>query len=228
MLRDEQRAEAAKLKDAPLKEKISYFWTYYKIYTIVVVLAIPFIIWVVWTITHSKSNALQIIITDQMGDTLSTEYIEDVYRNNAENPVSINFETSLELANRDVTETNVLDYEKLLALYQSKTIDVFMAPESVFETYGPEGMFVSLDTLLPEDIFQQLDEEGRILYITLTDYSEEEKDSSKEPTVVAAGLYINEVPLTTDSGMSITNACIGITYNTTRPEEALNFLKLYL
>lgn len=278
MLRDEQRAEAAKLKNAPLKEKASYFWSYYKVPVIVVILAVPFILWVILTIMHSDMDYLQIIITDQMGDTLSTEFIENTYNTNVENPVSINFDTSLELADRTVTETNALNYEKLLALYQSKTIDVFIAPESVFQHYGAEGMFTSLDTLLPEDVFQELDAEGRILYVTLTDYSEDNSEnnsgdasendsgdnsesdskdnsesdsgdnsendsgdnsendsgdesgpaSEKEPVVVAAGLYVNDTELAADSGMNITDACIGITYNTTRPQEALEFLKLYL
>ncbi len=237
MLRDEQRAEAAKLKHAPLKDKWSYFWTYYKIHTIVVILAIPFLIWVIWTIAHSKTDALQIIITDQMGDTLDTAYIEETYRDTAENPVTLNFETSLELANRDVTEANMLDYEKMLALYQSKTMDVFISAKSVFETYGPEGMFTSLDSVLPADVFQKLDEEGRILYVTLTDYSDDGADPNatdseeapdKAPVIVAAGLYISDAALTADSGMNITDVCIGITYNTTRMDEALQFLELYL
>lgn len=230
MLRDEQRMQAEKLKDASLKDKINYYWYYYKVHTIIVLLAIPFIIWVALTIIHSDMDALQIIITDQMGDTLDVEYIEAVYKSHTADPIATNFDTSLELAFQDVTEANVLDHEKLLALYQSKTLDVFISAESVFKKYGPEGMFAPLDTLLPEDLLKKLDAEGRILYITLTDYSEngDEAERPEGSTAVPAGIYINDTKLAADSGMNIYDACIGIAYNSSRTSEALKFLELYL
>lgn len=227
MLRDEQKAEAEKLKDAPFQKKISYFFTYNKLPVIAVLASLCLIAGIVYGVRQATIEKLFVVITDQQGDTLNTDILSEQYTETSSAPFPVSYDTSLELAPKDVTETNVIAFEKLLALYRSQTIDVFLAPESVFENYGAEEMFLPLDTILTKEEFQKLKSQNRIVYVTLKDYSKDPDHPGKGETI-PAGISLKGSPLAASCGLHLKNGCIGITYNTPHPDEALTYLRMFL
>ena len=73
-LREDTKAEWDKMKDRPFKEKLDYFWEYYKIHTIAAVIAVIAVICIVHSLVTSKKYALFVAVVDskdQMGEQTS-------------------------------------------------------------------------------------------------------------------------------------------------------------
>lgn len=231
MLRDEQKEQAAKLKDRPFKEKLSYFWTYNKGPVIIVIFIILFAIGIWQTTEKYDKNALRIIIADHYGDDIRTETLTSLYEAASDTPAALDFDSTLFLS-AGYSETAVAYTQKLYAMLSSNGIDVFIAPESVFEQYGSQGMFSDLSTLLSEEQLKKLTDNDDIFYVELEgDEDTEETENSTataENTVVTAGIRLEGSQLLTDAGIEVENPCIGIPASAAHPEEALRFLSIFL
>lgn len=232
MLRDEQKEQAAKLKDRPFKEKLDYFWTYYKFPVIAAICIILFAIGIWQTTEKYDRDALRIIIADDHGTDMQTETLTSLYEAASDTPATVNFDNSL-LLDSGYTETAVAYTQKLIAMLNSNGIDVFIAPESVFEQYGSQGMFSDLSTLLSEDELTELESSGNIFYAELddTNYTDETADADTadtEKTIITAGIRLNGSQSLADAGIQVDNPCIGIPASAAHPEEALHFLSIFL
>ena len=226
MIRDEQRAEAAKLKNAPFKEKFSYFFTYYKIPVIAILAVLFFAVSITRSILNANQPKLYVVITDQQGYEPDTQMLTAQYEANSQTPLPVSYDTSLELDLAEKNQANYIYHEKLLALYSANVVDVFIAPRTVFESYGAEEMFCPLDTVLSEEELSVLEKQGRILYVTLKDYSD--PDHPAEGETVPAGVRLDGSALAGSCGLRTDNTFLGITYNTVQPTEALAYLRMFL
>lgn len=222
MLRDEQKEQAAKLKNRSFKEKLSYFWTYNKGPVIAVIVIALFAIGIWQTSEKFDRNALQIVITDHTGEDIQTETLTSLYEATSDDPGSINFNTGLWLVS-DNYEATVAYVQKLVAMLNANSIDVFIAPESVFEQYGEQGMFTDLNTVLTTDELTGLNNNNRIYYAEVTD-----TDADDTRSLVAAGIRLNDSQLLADAGIQVENACIGIPATAAHPEAALRFLSIFV
>lgn len=227
MLRDEQKEQAAKLKDRPFKEKLSYFWTYHKGPVIAAIVIIIFAVGIFQTSGSYDRNALQVIITDHMGGDIQTEALTSLYESSSDDSGAINFNTGLWLTS-DNYEATAAYVQKLIAMLNANGIDIFIAPESVFEQYGRQGMFTDLNTLLSEDDMAQLDTNSRIFYTELDSILTETDETNTDDTTIAAGLRLNDSQLLADAGIQVDAPCIGIPATAAHPEEALRFLHIFL
>ena len=63
-LREDTKAEWDKMKDRPFKEKLSYFWEYYKVHTIAAVIGVIFVVALIRSFVTSKDYALYIAIIE--------------------------------------------------------------------------------------------------------------------------------------------------------------------
>lgn len=228
MLRDEQKEQAAKLKDRSFKEKLSYFWTYNKgpVLALIVIAALVIGIW--QSIGQYDRDALQIIIADDYGTDIQPETLISLYEAASDTPTALNFDNSLFL-DSDYSEAAVAYTQKLIAMLSSNRIDVFIAPESVFEQYAPQGMFIDLSTVLSEDQLAKLNSSS-IFYAELDDTEETEDAAAAgtEKTVITAGIRLNNDELLIDAGIQVKNPCIGIPASAAHPEEALHFFGIFL
>ena len=229
MLRDEQKEQAAKLKDRPFKEKLDYFWTYYKVPVIAAIFIILFAIGIWQTTEKYDRDALRIIIADDHGTDMQTETLSSLYEAASDTPTTVNFDNSL-LLDSGYTETAVAYTQKLIAMLNSNGIDVFIAPESVFKQYGAQGMFSDLSTLLSEDELAELESSGNIFYAELddADKTEDADVADTEKLIIMAGIRLNGSQLLAEAGIQVDNPCIGIPASAAHPEEALHFLSIFL
>lgn len=227
MLKDEQRQEAAKLKTRPAKDKLAYFWAYYKWPVIAAAAAILIAVNIFSAILSPGKDGLQIIISDNKGMAADFELLENEYAARSEalnsTQLPLNFDTSMDLAQENNTQQSLLSVQKLVALNSSHSIDIFIAPESIFTEYGEQGMFVSLDTILAEDILKTLDAEGKIICIT-----PDNDTDSEAHTTVTAGICLDNHPLLAEAGIEVDQPCIGIPASSQNKAEALIFLQLFL
>lgn len=224
MLRDEQKEQAAKLKNRSFKEKLSYFWTYNKGPVIAVIVIALFAIGIWQTSEKFDRNALQVVITDHTGEDIQTEALTSLYEATSDDPGTINYNTGLWLVS-DNYEATVAYVQKLVAMLNANSIDVFIAPESVFEQYGEQGMFTDLNTLLTTDELTGLNNNNRIYYAGGT---ETDTDGNAASSLVAAGIRLNDSQLLADAGIQVENACIGIPATAAHPEDALRFLGIFI
>lgn len=76
-IHDEIREQNAKLRDAPLKEKIEYFQEYYLKTTILIVIAVIFVVYLAYSILTAPSDtAFAAFFYNNTGDPSSTELID--------------------------------------------------------------------------------------------------------------------------------------------------------
>lgn len=222
MLRDEQKAQAAKLKNEPLHKRIGYFLYYNKLAIAAVLIAIALLFWIVRSIASFSTNNLYVMITDQQGDGLNTDFLTSTWMDqckaDAYEALPVLYIDDLELADTTLNNITVEDLQKVLALFNAKTMDVLIAPEAVFQNYGNEGMFQSLSDLLTKEEFDTLSDQNRLLYAAV-------KETGQS---IPVGLRISDVPLTGASGLCIDEACIGLPIKQEHQEDALRYLKLFL
>jgi hypothetical protein len=216
-LRDEVRLQREKLKGQPFSKKWEYYWGYYKVPAMIIV----FCALIVGSIIHS-------VITRQ--DTvLSVAYI-NAFPNVTDEAFMEDFDTYLGLNTKK--ETTVLDstyyidekynspyasnYEqKFSARAMAGELDVVVADEEYFTTYGEQGFFQDLRLILSEE---ELAEYGdRLFYLDVPYDDTEEK--------VPVGINVTDAAkiVSTDSYPS-TTAYLGIVTDSSYVENALSFL----
>ena len=225
MLRDEQKAQEALMKDKPFRERLSYFIEYHKFSISAVTIGIILISWVLYAVITFSTENLYVMITDQQGDTLNTDMLTEAWKTyhqdlsiSSDQILPVVYTTDLELANITLNNITVEDLQKVLALYNANTLDVMIAPEAVFQYYGSEGMFQSLDQLLSPEEISALTASDSFFSVTL-------KETGTE---IPVAIRIPQHPLVSQSGMHIDDVCIGLTVKRSHPEQAEAFLHMFL
>lgn len=232
MLKDEQKEQAAKLKNRSFTEKLSYFWTYNKGPVIIIIVIAIFAVGIWQSSTKYDRDALQVVITDHKGKDIQTDTLTSLYEASSENPGSVYFDTGLWLCS-DNYESTVAYVQKLVAMLNTNSIDIFIAPESIFEQYGKQGMFTDLNTLLTADEITGLNSKNCVYYAQIAD-DETVDDGSADHRApdagnfVAAGIRLEGSQLLAEAGIQVENACIGIPATAAHPEDALRFLNLFI
>ncbi|MCM1156150.1 MAG: hypothetical protein NC314_11955 [Roseburia sp.] len=154
----EIREQHQKTKDMSLKGKLSYFWYYYKIHTLVVITITAFIIMFVYQYVTNKDYAFYAAIVNAdvsyaEGDRWDDEFAQ--YAGIDLDEYECYIDTSFMLAKNDTSQYSVSSTEKLLVMIQSGVIDVIVADTAVFEGYARNEMFADLSTLLPADLLEK-------------------------------------------------------------------------
>lgn len=196
---EETKVQTAKMKGRPLKEKLGYFWEYYKIQTAIIVGCAALIISIIHAIATSKDYALSIIIINSIANELSdVEYKtgtgEDVNTGSnatlcdkwiAElselieyNPkkYEITIDSSMSLGtNTNTANAEYANSQKLAAMMSSKTIDVLIANTELFERYAQNEYYFDLRDLYSADEIASFEEAGLLYYTdasTFADYED--------------------------------------------------------
>jgi len=181
-LREDTRAEWDKMKDRPFKEKLDYFWEYYKVHVIVAVIAIIVIVSVIRSFVTSRDYALFIAVVDsgdQMGEQTSvwSEELADVLGIDKDR-YEVFIDTSIEFGgDRTSSQSDFVAAQKLTALLTSRSMDIMLADMTVFEQYAQNECFVDLRTIYSEEQLSEM--EGLIYYTdaaTYEDYKSTESD----------------------------------------------------
>ena len=165
---DEIHEQHLKLKDMPLKEKLRYFWDYYRIHAFVVLLVIVLGITLVHDVTSAKEYNFYGIMLNSF--FLSGEKMESAFAEYADldtNEYNCYIDTDSALSYAKMEELDMATVQRLMALIQTKDLDALIFDSVVFNNYANNEFFLDLNTVFSEEELKQY--EGYIYYV---DYSE--------------------------------------------------------
>lgn len=161
----ELKSEKTKLSEMNIKEKLSYFKTYYAVktfFTLLILLGVSLTLYsmlkpkvkpvlYVVAINSSIDNDLVTKLEEEISGLLDIDDMEKVI---IDNTFYIqNNEEGLE------TSDTAINQVKLTTFIAAREIDLIIAPEGVFSQYVKSDFFINLEEQLPNDIFVSLSEQ---------------------------------------------------------------------
>ena len=152
---DEFKKEREALKNAPLKQKLSYFMDYYKWHVIASVAALVIVVSIVMEIVNQKDCVLYICLlnTGEFNDT--TEYMQSLaeYAGIDLNKESINFDTSLFIEQGQLDQNSVLSTQKFVTYLAAGELDTMITDLDSMADYANDEYFYDMrEFLTPEQI----------------------------------------------------------------------------
>lgn len=154
----EIREQHQKTKDMSLKGKLSYFWYYYKIHTLVVIAVAAFVIMFIHQYVTNKDYAFYAaLINADIAYSEDNKWGDDFaqYAGIDTQEYECYIDTSFMLAQNDTSQYSVSSTEKLLVMVQSGIIDVIVADTATFEGYAGNELFADLSTILPDNLLEK-------------------------------------------------------------------------
>lgn len=195
------------------KNRIEYFWMYYKIPVFAGIIAVWILISFLSALLQQKEEVLNVILFDShsemSGEKMAEKYMEEMGMDNNNYDVTIQNSYFLEdSASNTYAMAGMSDF---YAAVGTEKLDVCGMLEEEFANYVKSGCYVDLSNYLTAEQMQQI--ENR-LYRT---------DDGK-----VYGIYVNGLLKMQESGSYLHDekkAIIGIIYNTPHLEEALCYVK---
>ena len=219
----EHQSERQKLSQLHGKAKLEYIVTYYKIYFVFALIAV-LAVWIIADCVENAKHELKFGMavlnasdynledSDTWDDKLAEELGFGEYEDATINVMS--YPTD----NDQLTEESMASQEKLVTLIAAKEIDMILAPESTNEALTENvDYFYDLSEYLPDDIYDKLVEEDRI--ITLT---------TQEGETIPALIKVTEDEINSQFTLSMEDPTIGIVANSQNQENTCRVLRLIL
>ena len=172
---DEIREQTLKMKEMTLKEKISYFWTYYKIHTAVAILIIGVVTSFLYNIITSKDTAFYgIMLNAYMLDRTAMETSFSEYAGIDTETYECFIDTDSSFSYQSMSEYDVATNQQIVALVQAKELDSFILNDQVFFNFSFNGMLMDLREVFTEEELAKY--EGNIYYIDNAEILAAEQD----------------------------------------------------
>lgn len=138
---DEFKEERAALKNRPFKERLSYFWEYYKWYVIGIVCVVLFVGSFVHQIVTKKDTALYAVMLNastlnplDADDPYALEYAE--YADIDLNEYDIFFDTSFHISESGMDQNSYTSLQKLSVYTAAADLDVMITDTDSFRRYA--------------------------------------------------------------------------------------------
>ena len=150
---DEFKEERAALKNGTPKEKLTYFWLYYKWYVIVPVCVIIFIASAVHEMTNSKDNVFYAVMLNATQltseDTYGNEFAEHIGIDPEKEAVL--FDTSIHTIEDSLDQSSYTSVQKLMVYTAASDLDVMVTDIDSFRKYANSETFYDLRNILTEE-----------------------------------------------------------------------------
>lgn len=247
---DEIRQEKQKAKNMSFKGKLAYFWDYYKIHTIVAIVAVFLITAIIRDISSAKEYAFYGIYFNAMQTFSAEAQMEDFSEYlgiDTENYQAL-LDSSMYYSLTDLSETTLASSQKFAAMIHAGEVDTVVADEDVFANYAVNEIFYDLREMLPEDLLEKYKDDifyidGAQIAANNTDeyweyeddqeyYKDLEKtftdhhDPSNLEDPIPFGIYVGDTPVITEAGCYPQSVPVfGIVQNTSRPDTAVKYLR---
>lgn len=220
-IREEQRKA---LSTMSFKEKVLYFWDYYKVHTLVaIVVLIMAITFIYQYITNKDYGFYAAFVNASLTESnyeLATSWAEEFQEFAQIDPDEyvVYIDTSISLSDDTGSQYAVSNQEKMLALLQVGAVSTIVADTETFEKYAQNEYFYDLESLLSPEELQKY---GAYLYYTdastfddgsddtfhdesertnPADLTVNHRDSSSMAQPVAVGLILSEDNKLADAG----------------------------
>lgn len=149
---DEFKEQREALKSKGPKERLAYFWYYYKWYVIGGIAAVGFLVSFIIEVVNQKEDAFYgVFVNSYASEVNSEKYIQDFANimNIDTNEYSVGIDSSL-FINEDLGEASMTSSQKLMVYTAAGEIDVMASDATTFQPYAYNEMFADLRTILNE------------------------------------------------------------------------------
>lgn len=165
-IREEQKKA---LSTMSTREKLAYFWEYYKIHTAAVIIISVIAIGLVRQFVTSKDMGFYAVLIDAI--TTDSNYgLNEIWNEEFQEYAQIDpdeyevyIDTSVTLSESIDAEYMVANQQRLLAMLIAGNVSAFVADTETFEAYAQLGYFYDIESLLSEE---ELEKYGPYLYYT--------------------------------------------------------------
>ncbi len=142
-MKDEVKEQQQKLKGKSFREKLGYFWDYYKIHTIVGLFVIFTAGIFIKDMINSKETAFSAVILNSYGYEMQEDFQADfaAYAGIDMNDYQCLIDASSTLSLTSMTQLDFAFSQRLAGLVQTNALDAFVSDPAVFQHYAEEMMF---------------------------------------------------------------------------------------
>lgn len=178
------------------KEKLAYFWDYYKVHTIVVIIVIVFVVSLVNSYRSSKPTAFYAVLlnANTIGDNAASAatWNEEFMEYAAIDPESyqVNIDTTVTISADGGDQYEMASRQKMAAMMHAGDIHAIVADTETFEGYARLEYFYDLSSTFTEE---ELAPYADLLYYTDGTAFEEETDDTLEELEAAQEALYNAV-----------------------------------
>lgn len=189
-IREVQRQAFATMN---FKEKLAYFWDYYKVHTIAAILVIVFLICFINAYRSNKPYAFYAVLlnaasTEANHDTsviLADEFME--YADIDPEAYQVNIDTTVYISADGGSQYEAANRQKMAAMMQLGDIHAIVADTEAFESYaGLENFYVLTDIFSEEELAPFADS---LYYTDAAAFDEETGDTLEELETAQKAVY---------------------------------------
>ncbi len=214
-LMDEFKKEREEIKSRPFKERMAYYWGYYKWHAIAIAAGVFFLGSLIHHYVTMKEIVLYVALPNITLVDDAEQKIHDVFLmkeglNTKEEDITL--DDAIYVSLDEPTQETMAGTQKVAALIYSKGLDMILTRSDYFTNYAYQEVFMNPEEYLSAEEFAAFREAGRIYYIDLATLASFEADMAdgthdesvpipdptdpdamKEPR--AAGIIVDEIPL---------------------------------
>ena len=165
---DEIREQRQKLKGKSPKEKLAYFWEYYKVPALIVLLVVIFGSDLIYNIVTKKAIAMEAafvnMVTAEDFDSEQEAAGFVTWAGIDPKEYETVFDTGIYIDYDGGDEYTAVNIQKVMAMISARALDVILADDSYLEQTADEGYYADLSEVLPEELLAQFEAEDKVLY----------------------------------------------------------------
>lgn len=150
---DEFREEREALKNGTFKEKLTYFWYYYKWHVIITISVILIIASFVHQLLNRTETVFNAVLLNATQLTQEDDYADAFAEHLAINPdeEDVIFDTSIRIIEDSMDETSYTSVQKLMVYTAAGDLDVMVTDTGSFRKYANSETFHDLRDILSEE-----------------------------------------------------------------------------
>ena len=163
-LKEEAKNERKKLSQMSWSDRIWYIWEYYKFHLLALLLILGFL-FTIGTILYRKTFTTRLsfaIVNDRSGGYSSTLPLESALHQalgyGSKDVIEFNDGLSASFDDGPASQYTYAAMMKISALAASGSLDIMIADQAAIEHYAGVSAFADLRVLLPEDMYESLEE----------------------------------------------------------------------
>lgn len=238
---DEFKEERNKIKNASFKDKLKYFWCYYRWHTFVTIMIIAVIgLWIHDVSTRKENAFFAALLNSAVLDqelTLDQEFAE--YAGIDTDKYLILLDSTMNIDPTAKDEMSVSSSQRMMIYTTSGELDAIVGGEDVFPGYAYNDMFFDLREILSEEqiaayepyfyyadrsVMKTIAEARENLEPTnITELPDPTKPELMDDPVPIA-LFVNDSVKLKDNVFFVGKPAIGILVNAPHPETSLQFI----
>ena len=151
--------EHSKLKEMSTKEKVEYIWEYYKIHIIAFMFACVFIISIINTLWFNPQKEMYFQITFY-GGFADSDIIDSICMHlekalmTPEERETMQIAGTVLMVDSEDPQVEMANRQRFVVMLAAREIDLLVISKEDLITLAPEGFFLPLNELLPDNITQ--------------------------------------------------------------------------